>query len=115
MEVQGTIKTIKKTQSFGTGNFTKRDMILLTAEQYPQPLLIEFIKDKTELLDKVNEGDNVKISINLRGREWVSPDGEVKYFNSITGWRIEAMQENEMPSGPQPVKELNNEVDDLPF
>ncbi len=89
MEVQGTIKTIKKTQSFGTGDFTKRDMILLTAEQYPQPLLIEFVKDKTDLLDKVKEGDNVKVSINLRGREWVNPQNESVYFNSIQGWRIE--------------------------
>ena len=37
------------------------------------------------------EGDKVKISVNHRGREWTSPTGEVKYFNSIIGWKIEKL------------------------
>jgi len=67
----------------------------------------------------------VKISINLRGREWVNPQGETKYFNSIQGWRIENLQEEAasegMPPVPpmeafEPAEDSNDEDhDDLPF
>jgi len=53
-------------------------------------ILIEFVQDKCDLLNKFKEGEDVTVSINLRGREWVNPQGETKYFNSIQGWRIGA-------------------------
>lgn len=90
MEVSGKVKKVAEEQTFGSG-FKKRELILQTEEQYPQYLSIEFVQDKTDLLQEVKEGDDVKISINLRGREWTSPEGVVKYFNSIIGWRIEKM------------------------
>lgn len=123
MEVQGKIKVIGETQSFGSNGFRKREVVVTTDEQYPQHILIEFLQDKTDLLDSFNVGQDVKININLRGREWTNPQGETKYFNSINGWRIEAVQagESEMPPVPPaeafaPASDLNNEDhDDLPF
>lgn len=88
MELQGTIKRISDTQTFASG-FQKREMVILTEEQYPQPINVEFLQDKAELLNNYSEGDKVKVSINIGGREWTSPQGEVKYFNSISGWRIQ--------------------------
>lgn len=88
MELTGTITQIKQTETFASG-FQKREMVLTTQEQYPQPILIEFINDKAGALDYLNVGDSVKVGINIRGREWISPQGEKKYFNSIVGWRIE--------------------------
>ncbi|MRI62685.1 DUF3127 domain-containing protein [Ornithobacterium rhinotracheale] len=90
MEVIGKIKKIQEPQTFSSG-FTKQELILTTQEQYPQTLAIEFLQDKVTLLANYKEGDEVKISINLRGREWVNPEGVTKYFNSITGWRIEPL------------------------
>ncbi len=123
MELQGTVKKITDIQTFASG-FQKREMILMTEEQYPQPISIEFLQDKTDLLNQVNEGDKVKVSINIRGREWTSPQNEVKYFNSIVGWRIENMAAtfNEptqaAPSQNQPAQGGNvfeEDEDDLPF
>ena len=130
MELQGTVKKISEIQTFGSG-FQKRELVLLTQEQYPQPINIEFLADKTSLLDTISEGENVKVSINLRGREWTSPQGEVKYFNSITGWRIEKVFDNvsvEPTSAPKPAAVQSTpaassngnpfeeeEDDDLPF
>ena len=34
-------------------------------------------------------GDEVRIEFSLRGREWKSPQGDLKYFNSLDVWRIE--------------------------
>ena len=125
MEVQGRIKMIGETQTFGNNGFRKREIVVTTEEQYPQHIMVEFVQDKTDLLNNYKEGQQVKISINLRGREWVNPQGETKYFNSIQGWRIEALQaesgDTSMPPMPpadafEPAGDLNeDDHDDLPF
>lgn len=88
-EIKGTAKHIGEVEHYGNNGFSKRELVLITDEQYPQPILIEFVKDKSELLDNVAEGESVIVSINIRGREWTSPDGTVKYFNSFHGWKLE--------------------------
>ena len=88
MEVTGKIKVIGEVETFGT-DFTKRNLVVTTNEKYPQDLNLEFVKDKCSLLDSYKVGDEVKVGINLRGREWVNPEGVSKYFNSIVGWRID--------------------------
>ncbi len=125
MEVQGKIKVIGETQTFGSNGFRKREVVVTTAEQYPQSIMVEFVQDKTDLLNNFAIGQDVKISINLRGREWTNPQGEVKYFNSIQGWRIEnlaaATSTPDMP--PMPPEEVFQAADniktegedDLPF
>ncbi|RKE98528.1 DUF3127 domain-containing protein [Ichthyenterobacterium magnum] len=123
MEVQGKIKMIGETQTFGSNGFRKREIVVTTEEQYPQHIMVEFVQDKTDLLNNYQVGQAVKISINLRGREWVNPQGETKYFNSIQGWRIENLQAevgNMPPVAPaeafEPATNLNTEEhDDLPF
>ncbi|MGZ0015377.1 DUF3127 domain-containing protein [Yeosuana sp. AK3] len=125
MEVQGRIKMIGDTQTFGGNGFKKREIVVTTDEQYPQHIMVEFVQDKTDLLNNYKEGQQVKISINLRGREWVNPQGETKYFNSIQGWRIEALQaesgSDQLPPVPpmdafEPAGDLNeDDHDDLPF
>ena len=102
MELQGTVKKIGETQTFASG-FQKRELVLLTEEQYPQPIQIDFLSDKIDLLQNVKEGESVKVGINIRGREWSNPQGEVKYFNSITGWRLEKVSGgNTNTEAPQP-------------
>jgi len=121
MEVIGKIKLINDTQSFGSNGFTKREVVVTTEEQYPQMIMIEFVQDKCALLDNFQVDQNVKISINLRGREWVNPEGVAKYFNSIQGWRIEAVENGGAQGAPAetaPPEFVQNEgeaTDDLPF
>jgi|TARA_R110000824_G_scaffold112560_3_gene261849 hypothetical protein len=87
--VIGLIKLIGETQEIGSNGFKKRELVVTTAEDYPQMLSIDFTQDKTGLLDSFAVGQAVKVSINLRGREWINPQGEAKYFNSLNGWKIE--------------------------
>ena len=127
MEVQGKIKVIGETQTFGSNGFQKREVVVTTAEQYPQAIMVEFVQDKTDLLNNFAPGQDVKISINLRGREWTNPQGEIKYFNSIQGWRIENLAAPSEPGSPdmppmppeeafQPADNIKTEAeDDLPF
>ena len=125
MELTGTIEKIGDIQEI-SANFRKRELVLRTEEQYPQPIMIEFVQDKTSLPDQYNVGDKVTVGINIRGREWTSPKGEVKYFVSIQGWRIQAEQPAAAPSAPQsapptfdapetPDFSLDPQDDDLPF
>lgn len=121
MEVSGKIKLIDVTKSVGASGFEKRDVVVTTDEQYPQHILVQFVQQKCEELDKFAIGDNVTIGINLRGREWVNPQGETVYFNTVQGWSISRLQT--APNTPaQPSRNeysppLNNhdEPDDLPF
>ncbi|MDC0210620.1 DUF3127 domain-containing protein [Flavobacteriaceae bacterium] len=124
MDISGKLKLINETKEYGNNGFRKREVVITTEEQYPQDLMIEFIQDKCDLLNSFQVGQSVKVDINLRGREWESPQGEIKYFNSIQGWRIEKLFNEENSSIPpvppaeafQPADEINqDEPDDLPF
>lgn len=124
MEVTGKIKVVNPVQQV-SASFKKRELVVVTEEQYPQFISINFVQDKCDLLNNYNPGDDVKVSINLRGREWVNPQGETKYFNDIQGWRIEKIGTEApnagMPAMPpveafEPAANLNEEEhDDLPF
>lgn len=126
MKVKGVIKLIEEEQTFGTKNFRKRNMVLTTLEEYPQMLLIEFVQDKCQVLDNFVIGQGVEIYINLRGREWINPEGVAKYFNSLQGWKIERSADSAPPAPPahqaqasetHEGDEQSNEkpTDDLPF
>ena len=67
MNISGKVKLINETKEYGSNGFRKREIVLTTQEQYPQNILVEFIQDRTDLLDAYNIGDFVKIDINLRG------------------------------------------------
>nr|DAO12737.1 MAG TPA: Single-stranded DNA-binding protein fold, inter-subunit clamp, Paralogous.5A [Caudoviricetes sp.] len=92
MEIQGRIKQIFASESVGQNGFQKRDLVITTEEQYPSDIIIQFTQSKCALLDTLQVGQRVKVHFNLQGREWTSPQGEVKYFNTVVGWKIELIQ-----------------------
>ena len=126
---QGKIKVINDTQEISE-KFKKREFVVTdTSSMYPQDVMFQSVQDKCAILDEFSVEDEVEVSFNLRGREWTSPDGVVKYFNTLDAWRIEKMgQPNSIPaSGPSDMN-LNTETtaaaaddsntdkgDDLPF
>ena len=107
MEIQGRIKQIFPSQMIGQNGFEKRDLVIVTEEQYPQTIIIQFTQQRCDLLDSLQVGQNVKVYINIRGREWTNPQGETKYFNTIEGWKIEVVHTtnvaNQQPVQQQPV------------
>ena len=92
MEIQGRIKTIFATETVGANGFQKRDLVITTEEQYPNDILIQFTQQRCDLLNNLKVGQNVRVHFNLRGREWTNQQGEVKYFNTIEGLKIELIQ-----------------------
>lgn len=119
MELKGTIKKIGDIQTFASG-FQKREFVLLTSEQYAQPIMIELLQDKVDIIEPFKVGDEAEVGINISGREWVSPQGETKYFNSIKAWKITRPTTNANNSIPQgtPEQAFGNPFEDdsdLPF
>jgi hypothetical protein len=133
MEVVGTLKVKFETQKVSE-RFTKRDFVLTTeaSTPYPQHVSFQITQDKCSLLDQFNEGEEIKVQFNLRGREWKSPQGETKFFNTLEAWRIERLQgsnnggqtaqntnqasNNTINTNTSPVFTANtDDNDDLPF
>jgi len=104
MNVTGVITNIKDTEVI-SDKFKKREVWIQTLEEYPQDLSIQFVQDKVDILDKYDIDQQVDISVNLRGRKWTNKEGKDMVFNTIEGWRIQAI---EKPEGVA-------EGDDLPF
>ncbi len=113
--------------------FSKREFVVSdTSSQYPQDILFQSTQDKCSLLDQFQVSDQIEVSFNLRGREWTSPQGEIKYFNTLEAWRIEKVGQGMPAGGPSAISldpsdfpsdsgkkaapaAANEEDDDLPF
>jgi hypothetical protein len=120
METTGRLHKIDAAKDV-TARFRKREFVVELADnpRYPQYVQFQLTGDRCEQLDGFGVGDEVRIEFSLRGREWTSPQGEVKYFNSLDVWQIERLaagagadfadEEPPLPEGPPPG------FDDVPF
>ncbi|NBU92200.1 MAG: DUF3127 domain-containing protein [Flavobacteriia bacterium] len=125
------IKVINPTQQVSE-KFSKREFVVTDSSNgnYPQDILFQATQDKCPLLDGFQLNDQVDVSFNIRGREWTSPQGELKYFTSLEAWRIERSgsapqtpnpSDFGIPSGAptsqegSPLDSTSDESDDLPF
>jgi hypothetical protein len=90
MQVQGKIHTTFEAQQI-TERFRKREFVLELdgSSRYPQTVLFQLTGDRCGELDSFAEGQEVQVEFSLRGREWKSPKGEIRYFNSLEVWSIE--------------------------
>jgi single-strand DNA-binding protein len=118
MEVTGKLRAIFDTKQVSE-RFTKREFVLeLTDGKYPQSVLFQLTGDRCSAVDQFRVGDEVRLEFNLRGREWKSPQGDVKYFNSLDVWRIEGARESGRgrrdPGDPRHVESPPSRFDDEP-
>jgi hypothetical protein len=115
-KLTGTIKVINDTVKISE-KFSKREFVVTDNDaMYPQDISLQLIQDKVSILDNYSEGESVEVSFNLNGREWTSPQGEVKYFNTLNAWRIEKAESSQQKNEPQQNTDASSEQDDLlPF
>lgn len=113
MELSVKIHSIGSTQNV-TDTFSKREFVVETQEEYKQYLNLQVIKEKCDVLNNYKKGDEVKISLNIKGRLWKDKEGVEKCFNTLECWKIEKLDSNQ--SQPEPKKETVKEDDShLPF
>ena len=99
MNVSGKVYKVLPLQTFESG-FTKRVAVIETEGEYPQKLPIEFLKDRTVMLDDITEGQIVTVDYDLRGSEWND-----KFFLSAVAWKIDAKTSPSMEKAVEVVKE----------
>jgi len=117
MTIKGQIKRIGATQTVSDGKFSKRELILTTADQYPQIVSIELQQKSCALADDLKVGQDIEAHINIRGREWTSPQGEVKVFNTIACWKVDSNPFTQTEDTQVEYKSTATQTDfqDLPF
>ena len=86
MELTGSVIIKGETETVGNSGFEKRLLVIKTDEQYPQTIPFDFVQGKVNLLENIQFGDNVKVSVNVRGNEYNG-----KYYVSLNGWKIEKL------------------------
>lgn len=83
-ELTGKIKRIFERQDFPSG-FYKQEFVVTTAERFPQDIKLDCLKEKVDMLQGLKEGDSVKVSFDVRGREWND-----RFYVDLSAWKIEA-------------------------
>lgn len=115
--------TIQRTESFKT-----REFVVEKSEDINGKVITNFIKfqcvqDRTGIVDRVNEGDEIKVYFNIRGSKW-EKDGRISYFNNLDAWRIEQILQSgkDASSDDDHLEPLDtftsasqDTIDDLPF
>lgn len=106
-----------------TASFQAREFVVETADaNYPQLIKFQLTQDRCGIIDNMNEGEELKVFFDLRGREWNG-----KYFTNLNAWKVEAnatsaapdnFPEDPFPSEFEGMSEPENKMedfDDLPF
>jgi len=133
IEATGKLHTIFDTKQVSE-RFTKREFVVELTDnpKYPQVVLFQLTGDRCAQLDGLRVGDAVRLDFSLRGREWRSPQGEVRYFNSLDVWKVEPASSSRarrdtrggtgVRAGDAPPREdeprpddLDRRTDDIPF
>ena len=96
-ELSGSIKMIGDIQSFNSG-FSKRELVVTIPDgNYPQDICVEFHKDRADLLNALAIGDHVKVTFNLRGREYNG-----RYYNTLVAWKLETSSDTQVDAAATP-------------
>lgn len=83
-EVEGKLHRVFPTESKST-SFQAREFVLEVPDgNYPQLIKFQAVQDRCSMLDDYKEGDLVKVSFDLRGREWNG-----KYLTNLNAWRMQ--------------------------
>jgi len=93
-EQEGVLHKVFDTQS-KTDSFQAREFVIKLDGNYPQFIKFQLTQDRCDLINNFKEGDTIKVSFDLRGREW-----NEKYFTNLNAWRIAAGEAQVAPSGP---------------
>lgn len=107
-----------------TDSFQKREFVVEMEDgAYPQIVKFQLTQANCEKLDRYNEGDEVKVTFNLRGREY-NKDGKTMYFTNLDAWRIDSAGQAQAQTTQPAVDSFptatdapaaSTEMDDLPF
>lgn len=115
--------TTQRTESFKTREFVVEKSEDINGKVITNYIKFQCVQDRTNIIDRVNVGDEIKVHFNIRGSKW-EKDGRVSYFNNLDAWRIEQVLKSGSSSGSdneyfEPLDTFTSSsedtIDDLPF
>ena len=86
--ITGKLHKLFETQQV-SDRFNKREFVLQLGGRYPQLVMFQLTGKRCGDLDGFSVGEDVRVEFSLRGREWTSRQGEVRYFNSLEVSKLE--------------------------
>lgn len=121
-EIVGKLLLKEDTQEV-TASFKKREFVIEVENErnsdWNDFVKFQLTQDRCNAVDNVNNGDQIKVNFNIRGRKW-EKDGKVNYFTNLEAWRVEPVGEQTPP--PESFDQYQQtdippaeEGDDLPF
>jgi len=120
-EITGKLHKKYDTES-KTASFQAREFVIITEEDsnYPQYIKFQLTQERCGQLDTFQEGQQIKVHFDLRGREW-----QGKYFTNLNAWRLEQVSDSSgFTPDPEPPVHFGTDADsdlqaedfeDLPF
>lgn len=115
MEITGIIKLINEEQVI-SDKFKKREFVIEESDaKYPNVLMFELTQDRTDIIDAYKTGQEVVVTFSIRGREWTSPKGEVRYFSSLNAWKLSGVENGRGLEKEDYKPQIDDGQDDLPF
>jgi hypothetical protein len=121
--VTGTLIAKSETQQV-SDKFKKREFVLMTVEnvngtEYPNPLKMQAVQAKCDVLDKYAIGSQVSVSFNVKGNSYTDKkDGSTKYIVNLDMWKIEPVAASTTAQQTAPVENqpaMQQAIDSLPF
>jgi hypothetical protein len=116
--------TIQRTETFKTREFAVEKTDDIGGRTVTNYVKFQCVQDKTAIIDKVNIGDEIKVSFNIKGSKW-EKDGKVNYITNLDAWRIEQVLQAGTDKGitdneyMEPLDTFSSTspdtIDDLPF
>jgi hypothetical protein len=85
-EMKGTVKRLFDVWKSETSEFYKREFVITTAEQYPSDVKFSALKEKSDQLSNIKEGDQVMVKFDVRGREYND-----RYYVDLNAWKVDKM------------------------
>ena len=87
-EIEGILHKIFEVES-KSASFQTREFVITTEGTYPQFVKFQLTQDKCGIIDGYPEGEKIKVSFDLRGREW-----QGKYFTNLNAWKVDKIAGN---------------------
>jgi hypothetical protein len=112
-QLKGRLHYVGETKQV-SDKFSKREFVVATEGKYPQLVAFELAKDKTGQIDGYSIGDPLVVEFDIRGREWSKPGGEVKFFTTLSAWRVVG-DETKSANPSQSARGGADDGDDIPF
>ena len=116
-------ETMQRSETFKTREFVVEKTEDIGGRTITNFIKFQCVQDKTNIIDRVNAGDEVKVYFNIKGSKW-EKEGRSNYFTNLDAWRIEQILQTSKNTAAEdghlePLDTFSasssEAVDDLPF